>query len=134
MTPSVLINHPLLSVVDRTGLLVRSELHLALRSIGIVCSNAELDDLLAFADADGSMAIDLDEWLMLIGLLVQPPYDETELVTSFEVCRVVNADESPMSTSIPSFYFPVIHKVKSRRMSFNPCSKKCSPRRSIRPK
>ena len=53
--------------------------------MGISCTDQELDDLLAFADADRSKAIDMDEWLMLIGLLIQPPYDEDELVTSFEV-------------------------------------------------
>ena len=65
--------------------MVRSELHIALQHLDIRPTNQELDDLLAFADADGSLAIDLDEWLMLVGLLVQPPYDGDELTTAFEV-------------------------------------------------
>lgn len=72
--------------VNANGLLTRSELMTALRSLSLDdLTTEELDDLLAFSDADGSQAIDLDEFLMLMGLLIQPPYDEQELMSAFQL-------------------------------------------------
>ncbi|KAK1936916.1 putative calmodulin-like protein 6 [Phytophthora citrophthora] len=68
---------------DNSGIMLRSELHEALTLLGISPSDKELDEYLLVADADGSKAIDLQEWVVLCGMLVTPPHDETDLLGAF---------------------------------------------------
>lgn len=53
--------------------------------LGISATDKELDEYLLIADADGSKAIDLQEWIVLCGMLVKPPYEENELLAAFHV-------------------------------------------------
>ncbi|KAI9980457.1 hypothetical protein PInf_026317 [Phytophthora infestans] len=72
---------------DNSGIMLRSELHEALTLLGISPSDKELDEYLLVADADGSKAIDLQEWIVLCGMLVTPPNDEEDLLGAFQVRR-----------------------------------------------
>ncbi|KAE9240726.1 hypothetical protein PF002_g9627 [Phytophthora fragariae] len=74
---------------DNSGIMLRSELHDALTLLGISPSDKELDEYLLIADADGSKAIDLQEWVVLCGMLVTPPHDETDLMGAFNDIPVV---------------------------------------------
>ncbi|KAJ0412382.1 hypothetical protein ATCC90586_005402 [Pythium insidiosum] len=81
--------------VDEIGIILRSELHEGLTLLGITATDKELDEYLLIADADGSKAIDLQEWIVLCGLLVKPPHDENELLNAFN-CLFPNEQDIPV--------------------------------------
>ncbi|KAF4033898.1 putative calmodulin [Phytophthora infestans] len=80
---------------DNSGIMLRSELHEALTLLGISPSDKELDEYLLVADADGSKAIDLQEWIVLCGMLVTPPNDEEDLLGAFQ-CLFPNEEDIPV--------------------------------------
>ncbi|KAG6623398.1 uncharacterized protein IUM83_06458 [Phytophthora cinnamomi] len=81
--------------IDNSGIMLRSELHDAFTLLGISPSDKELDEYLLIADADGSKAIDLQEWVVLCGMLVTPPHDETDLLGAFN-CLFPNEEDIPV--------------------------------------
>ncbi|KAG7395487.1 hypothetical protein PHYBOEH_003717 [Phytophthora boehmeriae] len=81
--------------IDNSGIMLRSELHDALTLLGITPSDKELDEYLLIADADGSKAIDLQEWIVLCGMLVTPPHDEEDLLGAFH-CLFPNEQDIPV--------------------------------------
>ncbi|KAG2778102.1 hypothetical protein PC129_g12097 [Phytophthora cactorum] len=80
---------------DNSGIMLRSELHEALTLLGISPSDKELDEYLLVADADGSKAIDLQEWVVLCGMIVTPPHDEEDLLGAFQ-CLFPNEEDIPV--------------------------------------
>ncbi|DAZ97785.1 TPA: hypothetical protein N0F65_009531 [Lagenidium giganteum] len=68
---------------DGIGIILRSELQEGLTLLGITATDKELDEYLLIADADGSKAIDVDEWIVLCAVLVKPPHDENQLFQAF---------------------------------------------------
>ncbi|POM68421.1 EF-hand [Phytophthora palmivora] len=103
---------------DNSGIMLRSELHdvgidfiysskicivltnslyilQALTLLGISPSDKELDEYLLIADADGSKAIDLREWVVLCGMIVTPPHDEDDLLGTFH-CLFPNEQDIPV--------------------------------------
>ncbi|KAF1328499.1 hypothetical protein FI667_g6833, partial [Globisporangium splendens] len=58
-------------------------------------TDKELDEYLLIADADGSKAIDLQEWIVLCWMLVKSPRDENELLAAFH-CLFPNEQDIPV--------------------------------------
>ncbi|GAB9477417.1 hypothetical protein Gpo141_00014488, partial [Globisporangium polare] len=81
--------------IDHLGIILRSELHEGLMLLGISATDKELDEYLLIADADGSKAIDLQEWIVLCGMLVRPPHEENELLAAFH-CLFPNEQDIPV--------------------------------------
>ncbi|TYZ66975.1 hypothetical protein PybrP1_000301 [[Pythium] brassicae (nom. inval.)] len=81
--------------IDDLGIILRSELHEGLTLLGISATDKELDEYLLIADADGSKAIDLQEWIVLCGMLVKPPHEESELLGAFH-CLFPNEQDIPV--------------------------------------
>ncbi|TMW55288.1 hypothetical protein Poli38472_013179 [Pythium oligandrum] len=80
---------------DEIGIILRSELHEGLTLLGITATDKELDEYLLIADADGSKAIDLQEWIVLCAMLVKPPHEEHELLAAFN-CLFPNEQDIPV--------------------------------------
>ncbi|KAJ8515505.1 hypothetical protein ON010_g18552 [Phytophthora cinnamomi] len=78
--------------IDNSGIMLRSELHDVRPQ---PTSVSRLPDCWQNDNDCGSKAIDLQEWVVLCGMLVTPPHDETDLLGAFN-CLFPNEEDIPV--------------------------------------
>eukprot|EP00058_Branchiostoma_floridae_P008437 XP_002593925.1 hypothetical protein BRAFLDRAFT_98224 [Branchiostoma floridae] len=84
---------------DGDGTINTSELATVMRSLGMNPTEAEIQDMMAEMDSDGSGEIDFDEFLGLMGQRMQDVDEEEELKNAFKVrplCLMAQAYITPM--------------------------------------
>ena len=72
--------------IDDSGCLSFEELTAAINDLGYPATSADVREVLHIADADGSTAVDEDEFLTVVSYLLYPKHDESELLACMKVC------------------------------------------------